>query len=82
MTPLTASNLQTGVNTDKGEVNSEIEAQYYQSIPKPQELDEFAVSNEGDNLISPEQENSNIDLFRLEEELGFGLDNPDIFKTL
>ncbi|KAK6457445.1 kinase-like domain-containing protein [Scheffersomyces xylosifermentans] len=86
------------------------DVQYYQQVPKPQELDEFAFShgnndenNNNTNNNNPvsapndlysaqslqysnsqgqpfEGQQSASDLFRLEEELGFGLDG-NLFNT-
>lgn len=67
----------TGVNTK--ELNPEEGLQYYQHVPKPQELNDFAFNN---GQIDVAQENSNTDLFRLEEELGFGLDGGGNFQGL
>lgn len=53
-----------GVLTNPEQLHNENELLYYQSMPKPQELDEF-------NFL---QKDENPELFRLEEELGFGLD--------
>lgn len=68
-TPLMSSNHNHNLNAEV-DTNS-LDAsniQYYESIPKPQEIDEFTFSR-GDELV-----NNNEDLFRLEEELGFGMD--------
>lgn len=67
----------TGVNTK--ELSPEQDLQYYQLVPKPQELNDFAFTNDHMTLS---HDNSNADLFRLEEELGFGLDGGGNFLGL
>ncbi|EGV62181.1 mitogen activated protein kinase 2 [Yamadazyma tenuis] len=54
--------------------------QYYESIPKPQELDEFTFSRD-EQLDNLGELDNNEDLFRLEEELGFGMDG-NIFNSI
>ncbi|SGZ56575.1 CIC11C00000003314 [Sungouiella intermedia] len=54
-----------GVLTNPEQLHNENELLYYQQIPKPQELDEFSFMG---------QKSDNPEHFRLEEELGFGLD--------
>lgn len=62
-----------GVNTNS-DFSSKNDLQYYQSIPKPQELEEFQFANQGNN--------SNSQISRLEEDLGFGLDGAGFFNNL
>nr|PIS51109.1 hypothetical protein B9J08_002681 [[Candida] auris] len=45
---------------------------FYDSVPKPEELDNFAHLDE---------KSSNPELFSLEEELGFGLDRSGTFNS-
>lgn len=78
----TSNNLSSGVDTNP--TINESETQYYQSIPKPQELDEFTLSAHQDNnemQFDNEGRGESTDLFRLEEELGFGLDGAGMFNT-
>lgn len=56
--------------------------QYYQSIPKPQELDEFTFSHNSKGLSPTDNNDNHTDLFRLEEELGFGLDGAGMFNNI
>lgn len=60
-----------GVLTDPDQLHNENELLYYQQMPKPQELNEF-------NFLELKPENS--EQFRLEEELGFGLDGASSFN--
>lgn len=56
------------VNIDPSQMANNL---FYESVPKPQELPDFAFSPQQDmRKLSPVDN----DLFRLEEELGFGLD--------
>lgn len=70
--PNPATNISGGVDisaiNDTNAINDDNAK--YESIPKPQELDEFTFNRLGSNEIL----NNNEDLFRLEEELGFGMD--------
>ncbi|KAG2730860.1 hypothetical protein G9P44_006009 [Scheffersomyces stipitis] len=86
------------VNTNP-EFSNNADVQYYQSIPKPQELDEFTFSHGSNSAAANDlyennslqyqnsqtpaefQNQSASDLFRLEEELGFGLDGNSMFGT-
>jgi len=99
------------VNTNPGDFANNPDVQYYQQVPKPQELDEFAFSHGNDDENTDNNNNNSnnnpvsadlysaqslqylnnqgepfegqqlaLDLFRLEEELGFGLDG-NLFNT-
>ncbi|RLV88021.1 Mitogen-activated protein kinase MKC1 [Meyerozyma sp. JA9] len=67
-----SSNNNAEVNTDPSQMNNDL--QFYESVPKPQELPEFPFSphNPSHDIHKPSPMDD--DLFRLEEELGFGLD--------
>lgn len=64
----------SGLNTTAASTDN----QYYQQVPKPQEIDAFLFDQ-------PKQDGGyylgNLDLFRLEEELGFGLDGNGLFNN-
>lgn len=62
-----------GVLTNPEQLHNDNELPYYQSIPKPQELEEF-------NFMG--QKNESGELFGLEEELGFGLDGSFLDHTM
>lgn len=70
-----ASNINAELNTnpDINDNSNQNNVNYYQSIPKPQELDQFSFSRDS-NLENLGEFNNNEELFRLEEELGFGMD--------
>jgi Serine/threonine protein kinase len=88
--------VSASVNTNPSQMNDN-DIQYYQSIPKPQELDEFAYLNHAnsnsmynDSSLQQLQEFQSFaesgntpdsNLFRLEEELGFGLDGNSMFNN-
>jgi mitogen-activated protein kinase 7 len=76
------SNPETGVNTDTPKMTNDNDLQYYQSIPKPQELDEFTFSHNSKGLSPTDNNDNHTDLFRLEEELGFGLDGAGMFNNI
>ena len=65
--------LEPGVKTDPNDFSG-TDIPYYRSIPKPQELDEFTFDRGDKTSVPPDQNMNNNDLFRLEEELGFGMD--------
>lgn len=60
------------VNTDPSQMNNDL--QFYESVPKPQELPEFPFSPHHSSHDIHKPSPMDDDLFRLEEELGFGLD--------
>lgn len=62
----------TGVLTNPEQLQNEHDILYYEQMPKPQELDEFAFMG---------QKADNPELFRLEEELGFGMDGAPSFNA-
>lgn len=81
----THSALSAGVvNTNPSEA---IENQYYQSVPKPQEIEEFSFDNQTpmDQQLSQQDylnfQDDPSNLFRLEEDLGFGLDGNGMFNN-
>lgn len=77
------SNPETGVDTDPTKMDNENDVQYYQSIPKPQELEEFTFPhNNRTDALSSNNNEGNTNLLRLEEELGFGLDGAGIFNSM
>ncbi|CCE80523.1 Piso0_003642 [Millerozyma farinosa CBS 7064] len=79
------SGNQNGVSTDTTNLANDSRIEFYESMPKPQELDEFAIGNYDKNLRNAPNyggNNDNIDLFRLEEELGYGLDGASTFQNM
>lgn len=60
-----------GVLTNPEQLQNVPDMLYYEKMPKPQELDEFAFLGE---------KTENPELFRLEEELGFGMDGSPTFN--
>lgn len=62
----------SGVLTNPEQLHNDNELLFYQQMPKPQELEEFNFLN---------QKSDNPEHFRLEEELGFGLDGASTFNS-
>ncbi|CUM68625.1 uncharacterized protein PRCAT00006352001 [Priceomyces carsonii] len=76
-----SNNNQRNTIGNKNGNNEDHDMQYYLSIPKPQELDEFTMLNRGhqDNGLNSDDI---LGLFRLEEELSFGLDGNGLFQSI
>lgn len=60
-----------GVLTNPGQLTNSDDLLYYDLMPKPQEVKDF-------NYV---QKSEDPELFRLEEELGFGMDGPTIYQN-
>lgn len=58
------------VLTNPDQLHNNMSVDYYDHMPKPQELDEFAFLD---------HKSADGEMFLLEEELGFGLDGPGAF---